>query len=87
MNLEQPMQEQPVDEEGDGVYGDPFNDNEAIGNEETEQTIFAFWELLDKLRVQRDRLGRTERARYLSVAITDLETSMLRYQGSCGKIY
>lgn len=79
------MNEQPTNESGN--CGDPFDDNQAIANDDTEQTIVKYWELIDTLRAQRDGLGRTERARYLSVAITDLETSMLRYQGSCNKIY
>lgn len=62
--------------------------NEHIdGPTEAEQTILAYWQLLGKLRQQRDRLGRTEQARYLSIAITDLETSMLRYRASCTEIY
>ncbi len=79
------MNEQSINEQTDS--GDPFDDSQAIANDETEQTIVKYWELINTLRAQRDRLGRTERARYLSVAITDLETSMLRYQGSCSEIY
>lgn len=87
MNLEKPTGEiLSVEPQEDGSYGDPYNDSEAIGSEETEQTMLAYFELLDKLREQRDRLGRSERARYLSIAVTDLETSMLRYKGSCDTI-